>query len=72
MNYRSESSSGRDYAMGKPAGVLLPRRSLRIMTGDWRYKYYHSIPNENLLGKRRVSITFSRTQGYQKMSCSRH
>jgi hypothetical protein len=71
MNYRSESSSGRNYAVGKPTGVLLPRRSLQIMTGDWRYNYHHSIPNENLLGERRVSITFRHTQGYQKMSCSR-
>jgi 2OG-Fe(II) oxygenase superfamily len=64
MNYRREtsSSSGARRAEGTPTGVLLPRRSLQIMTGDWRYKYYHSIPNENLLGERRVSITFRRTR----------
>jgi alkylated DNA repair dioxygenase AlkB len=64
MNYRRESNStsGARRAEGEPTGVLLPRRSLQIMTGDWRYKLYHSIPNENLLGERRVSITFRRTR----------
>jgi 2OG-Fe(II) oxygenase superfamily len=47
MNFRRESSSGARRAEGVPTRVLLPRRSLQIMTGDWRYRYYHSIPNEN-------------------------
>lgn len=37
--------------------VLLPRRSLQIMTGDSRYYWKHAILTENLLDDRRISIT---------------
>ena len=37
--------------------VLLPRRSLQIMTGDSRYYWKHAIANEKLLGDRRISVT---------------
>ena len=44
-----------------PIQVRLPRRSLQIMQGSWRYDYRHGIPNANLLGEKRVSVTFRRS-----------
>mmetsp|Transcript_24297 Transcript_24297/g.36012 ORF Transcript_24297/g.36012 Transcript_24297/m.36012 type:complete len:322 (-) Transcript_24297:1893-2858(-) len=37
--------------------VLLPRRTLQILTGKARYEYSHGIRNEDLLSDRRVSVT---------------
>ena len=42
----------------KKIRVHLPRRSLQIQSGSVRYDYQHSINNEDLLGERRVSVTF--------------
>jgi len=42
----------------KVVRVHLPRRSLQIQSGSTRYDYQHSIANEDLLGERRVSVTF--------------
>jgi 2OG-Fe(II) oxygenase superfamily len=37
--------------------VLLPRRTLQVLTGSARYDYSHGIRNEDLLDDRRVSVT---------------
>lgn len=37
--------------------ILIPDKSLYIMSGDARYKYQHGIIKGNILGDRRVSIT---------------
>jgi len=51
----------------KTVRVFLPRRSLQIQSGSVRYDYQHSIKNEDLLGERRVSVTF-RESGVMKSS----
>lgn len=38
--------------------VLLPPRSLQLLTGRARYNYTHAISLDNLLDERRVSVTF--------------
>jgi alkylated DNA repair dioxygenase AlkB len=38
--------------------VLLPRRSLQLQLGEVRYTWTHSIANTDLLGDRRISVTF--------------
>ena len=42
--------------------VLLPRRSLQVVTGESRYKWKHSIPINKFKGDTRYSLTF-RCQG---------
>lgn len=37
--------------------VLLPRRTLQILTGKARYDFSHGIKNEDLISDRRVSVT---------------
>ena len=37
--------------------VLLPRRTLQVMTGKSRYDYSHGIRNSHLISDRRVSLT---------------
>jgi alkylated DNA repair dioxygenase AlkB len=58
MNYQRARKGKCAGCYGPVTRVPLPRRSLQIMTGTWRYHYYHGIPNENLHGERRVSLTF--------------
>lgn len=41
----------------EPLRVLLPRRTLQILTGNARYDYSHGIRNQDLLDDRRVSVT---------------
>lgn len=41
----------------KQLRVLLPRRTLQVLTGSARYDYSHGIRNEDLLDDRRVSVT---------------
>ena len=41
-----------------PFRVLLPPRSLQIVTKESRYDFTHSINNEDILGERRVSVVF--------------
>lgn len=43
---------------GKPMDVFLPRRCLQVQSGRARYEFTHEIKNGNLLGERRVSVTF--------------
>lgn len=43
--------------------VHLPRRCLQIVSEDARYKYKHSITADNVLGERRVSLTFRAAGG---------
>jgi alkylated DNA repair dioxygenase AlkB len=43
-----------------PHRVRLPRRSLQLQTGYVRFNFQHGIKNADLLGPRRVSITFRR------------
>ena len=38
--------------------VRLPRRCLQIVSGEARYYFKHSIDKEDVLGSRRVSVTF--------------
>lgn len=40
-----------------PIRVLLPRRTLQVLTGNARYDYSHGIRNQDLLNDRRVSVT---------------
>lgn len=42
--------------------INLPRRTLQLVTGPARWKYRHSIKAEDVLGKRRVSITWRKSQ----------
>lgn len=56
-----EADSLFEFALGKHIEtVLLPRRSLFIMTYESRYEWTHSLParKRNLLGDRRVSVTY--------------
>jgi len=65
QNGNSSSPSGENGAYekvifhekGGRVDVLLPRRSLQIMTGESRYSWMHAILNENLLTDRRISVT---------------
>ena len=41
----------------EPSRVLLPRRTLQVLTGNARYDYSHGIRNQDLLDDRRVSVT---------------
>lgn len=41
----------------EPLQVLLPRRTLQVLTGKARYDYSHGIRNQDLLTDRRVSVT---------------
>lgn len=41
--------------------VLLPRRSIQVMTGSARYDFTHGIQNSDLLSDRRVSVTLRET-----------
>ena len=41
-----------------PHRVTLPRRSMQLQTGNVRFNFQHGIANADLLGERRVSITF--------------
>eukprot|EP00249_Psilotum_nudum_P005933 c19334_g1_i1 orf=204-1418(+) len=41
--------------------VFLKRQSLQVLTGESRYNFTHSIQNQDLLGPRRVSLTFRQT-----------
>ena len=50
--------------------VLLPRRTLQLVTGPARWKYRHSIKAEDVLGQRRVSITWRRSES--KIAGMRH
>jgi alkylated DNA repair dioxygenase AlkB len=43
--------------------VLLPRRTLQVLTGRVRYDYAHGIANADLLSDRRVSLTMRETIG---------
>jgi alkylated DNA repair dioxygenase AlkB len=43
--------------------VLLPRRTLQVLTGRARYDYAHGIANADLLSDRRVSLTMRETIG---------
>eukprot|EP01031_Cornospumella_fuschlensis_P038394 gene38394-46661_t len=45
--------------------VFLPRRALQIVSGDARWQYMHSICAEDILGERRVSVTY-RQSGAKK------
>lgn len=45
--------------------VLLPRRALQIVSGDARWQYMHSICPDDILGERRVSLTY-RQSGAKK------
>lgn len=38
--------------------VLLPARSLQVLTKDARYRYTHGIAMDDVLDERRVSVTF--------------
>eukprot|EP01125_Pyxidicula_operculata_P015726 TRINITY_DN5363_c0_g1_i1.p1 TRINITY_DN5363_c0_g1~~TRINITY_DN5363_c0_g1_i1.p1 ORF type:complete len:246 (-),score=38.83 TRINITY_DN5363_c0_g1_i1:15-752(-) len=38
--------------------VLIPARSLYMLTGESRYKWKHGIPPNSILGDKRVSFTF--------------
>lgn len=53
--------AGEDGGESKKFEVLLPRRSLQIMSGDSRYYWKHAVLTENLLGDRRISITMRQT-----------
>lgn len=52
MTFKNERNKG-----GEPQRVLLPRRTLQVLTGKARYDYSHGIRNEDLLEDRRVSVT---------------
>ena len=58
-----------------PVRVHLPRRSLQIVSRDARYCFKHSIAKEDVLGDRRVSVTFrmsgSKTRGVVGAESSR-
>jgi alkylated DNA repair dioxygenase AlkB len=41
----------------EPLRVMLPRRTLQVLTGNARYDYSHGIRNQDLLDDRRVSVT---------------
>lgn len=49
--------------------VFLKRGSLQVVTGEARYRWKHSIPNEKIEGPRRVSLTFRR-QGADRVQVS--
>ena len=51
MTFRNER------VRGESKRVLLPRRTLQVLTGKARYDYSHGICNKDLLSDRRVSIT---------------
>ena len=61
MQYTREKRKSGQTAAADVTDVLLSRRSLQIMAGTWRYDYRHSIPNANLLGEKRISVTFRRS-----------
>ena len=47
-----------DMAMLLQVRVLLPPRSLQVLSKDARYGYTHAIHVDDILDDRRVSITF--------------
>jgi alkylated DNA repair dioxygenase AlkB len=51
-------------ATGVQHKVLLPRRSLQVVTGESRYNWTHAIANEDLIDPRRVSITLRRPKDF--------
>ena len=50
-----------DYIVGEERKVELKRRTLQIMSGESRYNWKHGIYHEDLLDRKRVSITFRET-----------
>lgn len=58
LKYASESEIERMKSMPKHAEVLLPPRSVHIQCDLVRFWYKHGIPNDKILDKRRVSLTF--------------
>jgi alkylated DNA repair dioxygenase AlkB len=50
INQKNKGSS-------EPSRVLLPRRTLQVLTGRARYDYSHGIRNQDILSERRVSVT---------------
>ena len=42
--------------------ISLPRRTLQLVTGPARWKYRHSIKAEDVLGDRRVSVTWRKSE----------
>ena len=55
MTYSRDTSAA---AQRHSVRVELPRRGLQVQSGVVRYNYSHAIANGDLLGDRRVSITF--------------
>eukprot|EP00052_Salpingoeca_macrocollata_P032503 m.325194 g.325194 ORF g.325194 m.325194 type:complete len:309 (-) comp37695_c0_seq1:62-988(-) len=53
---------------GRKIRVLLPRRSLQVVTGEARYDWQHGILNEDIVGPVRVSITFRHTDTTGKVA----
>lgn len=54
MTFANQKAKGRSE---EPSRILLPRRTLQVITGKARYEYSHGIRNQDLLSERRVSVT---------------
>lgn len=63
MTYRKTPQKLRsgEEADDRSHGVLLPRRTLQVLTGPARYDYSHGIAHADLLSERRVSVTMRET-----------
>jgi alkylated DNA repair dioxygenase AlkB len=51
---------------GAETAVLLPRRCLQIVIGEARWTYKHSIKANDILGEKRISVTWRHSQSRQK------
>ena len=55
--YMSFINQKKKFGSVEPLRVLLPRRTLQVLTGNARYDYSHGIRNQDLVDDRRVSVT---------------
>ena len=58
MTYHMAVRNGSDVE----TPVYLPRRTLQLVTGPARWKYRHSIKADDVIGERRVSVTWRRSE----------
>lgn len=63
MTYHLASKSSIGSSSEQEIPIPLPRRSLQLVTGPARWKYRHSIKAEDILGERRLSVTWRRSEG---------
>lgn len=65
MTYHLATSNNSNTKSGlseQEWSIDLPRRTLQLVTGPARWKYRHSIKAEDVLGTRRVSVTWRKSE----------